>query len=655
MLSVALASHKGAISMRLREIVIQNFRCLSDVRFPVSDRVILVGENNAGKTGILDALKLALPRYQPRGNIFDEYDYHMSQIGDSPETSNGIVIELWFREDSNGEWPNTLIQALDPIIQNEPTKDINSIGLRLSGTFDVGTQELVSKWEFLNLQGSPLTGKGADQNYVGKFLTYIRLFYLSALRDSEDEFSPRSQFWGRILRDLKIAPTNKSALQEELERLNATLLAADARLDQVRAIIDRLRDILGLASNPAIAIQPLPLHPWELMSKAQLVIAPRGNQLGFPLNRHGQGMQSLAVIFLFQAYIEVLLKPAFRPETEAIVTLEEPEAHLHPQATRALAASIGALTTQKIVSSHSPYFVQEVPFTDIRMLRRVGPHSKVLYVKRAFTVALPSTDGLMAFCRKNPTKFEYHSGEKLLYIRGKLEKEEYRDLLTVYTSQSALHPVINQVRDESLLYLSDAEIADLDTYAKRIRGEVLFARAWLLCEGQCEYLLLRFFAELLGYPLDQYGVTVIDFQNNGAPGTFVALGRVFEIPWMMVCDDDAEGKKFVKQVETRGVTGGELNDRVRPLPVVGADLELYLCKNGFEVEYKQILMNKGVTITTNSGDPGYFEEISKEIKRDKTESMRLLIHKLREGGANATRVPSFLRTLIEDLLKKAAA
>jgi len=42
-------------------------------------------------------------------------------------------------------------------------------------------------------------------------------------------------------------------------------------------------------------------------------------------------MQSLAVLFLFQAYLNVLLKPMFQPETEAILALEEPEAHLHPQ------------------------------------------------------------------------------------------------------------------------------------------------------------------------------------------------------------------------------------------------------------------------------------------------------------------------------------
>jgi predicted ATPase len=39
--------------------------------------------------------------------------------------------------------------------------------------------------------------------------------------------------------------------------------------------------------------------------------------------------------------IDVLLKPTFQPETEAILALEEPEAHLHPQATRALAANLG--------------------------------------------------------------------------------------------------------------------------------------------------------------------------------------------------------------------------------------------------------------------------------------------------------------------------
>ena len=639
--------------MKLRDIIVKNFRCLVDVAIPVTDTTVLVGENNSGKTALLEALRIAFTRSAAgRGTPFNEYDYHMVKAGDSPQTSDGIVIELWFREDSPDEWPESLVQALTDIIQTDPVMDLDSIGLRLSSKYDETAKEIVTKWEFLTLDGQPLGGRGAIPGNLAKFLTYIRYFYLSSLRDSEDEFSPRSQFWGRILRDLKISEEQRNTLSEELAKLNEALLKGDPRLEQVIATLDKVQEIMELGAGQRTSIQALPLKPWDLMSKSEVVIKTRGGEIDFPLGRHGQGMQSLAVLFLFQSYIEVLLKPTFQPETEAILALEEPEVHLHPQVTRALAANLDKVKSQKIVSSHSPYFIQEIAFRQIRMFRRDGPSSKVLYVRQFFTAKVPETQELLTFCTGNAPKFAYHTGTSTLSVRGKVEDRKYRDLLRIYPGQKEVHAELKRLKDESQLYLSDNDIADLETYAKRIRGEVLFARAWLLCEGQSEYLLLRYFADLLEKPLDQAGVAVIDFQNNGSPGAFVGLARAFEIPWIMVCDNDDEGRKFIKQVKDRGLTDGEINKLVRPLPGNGVDMEIFLVKNGFIPEYKQILDERNVNLSKKEGEPGFEDEIASRIRKDKTGYTITLIEKLRAAGVDKSRVPKFLNLAIKDIIAK---
>lgn len=640
--------------MKLREIIIKNFRCLVDVVVPITDTTVLVGENNSGKTALLEALKAALPRSTAgRGTPFDEYDYHMVKASDSPQTSKGIVIELWFREDVSDEWPASLVQALNDIIQTDPVMDLDSIGLRLSSKYDGMAKEIVTKWEFLALDGQPLGGKGASPGNLTKFLPYIRLFYLSALRDSDDEFSPRSQFWGRILRDLKISEEQRKTLTEDLATINDALLTADPRIEQVRASLDKVQKIMVLGTGQNTSIQALPLKPWDLMSKSQVVIKARGTEIDLPLARHGQGMQSLAILFLFQSYIDVLLKPSFQPETEAILALEEPEAHLHPQATRALATNLGEVKSQKIISSHSPYFIQEIPFTQIRLLRRDGPLSKVFYIKRFFTAKVPETQELLDFCTNNAPKFAYHPGTSTLSVSGRMEEREYRDLLGIYLGQNGIHAELKRLRNESQLYLSDNDLADLDTYAKRIRGEVLFARAWLLCEGQSEHLLLRYFAELLGIPLDQVGVAVIDFQNNGSPGAFVGLARVFEIPWIMLCDNDDEGNKFIKQVKYRGLTDEVIKELVRPLPGKGVDLEKFLVKNGFAQEYVQILDERNISLSKKEAEVGFKDEIASRIRTDKTGYTIALIEKLRAAGTDKSRVPGFLGTAIKDVIAKA--
>lgn len=640
--------------MNLREVKIKNFRNLVDVIIPIDDTTVLVGENNSGKTAFLDALRIALTRTSSgKVSPFDEYDYYMANVGDSPQTSEGITIELWFREDRSDEWPDSLVQALSDIIQTDPVKDIDYIVLRVTSKYDELLKQITSKWEFLTIDGQPLGGKGANPSNINNFLNYVRLFYLSALRDSNSEFSARSQYWGKILRDLKIDETQKNALMEEIIKLNDSLLKADTRLEQVRTSLDKVQKIMSHSSGQVTSIQALSLKPWDLMSKSEVVVKAQGSEVDFPLARHGQGIQSLSVLFLFQAYIEVLLKPTFKTETVAILALEEPEAHLHPQAARSLAANLSEVTSQKIISSHSPYFIQEIPFTQIRMFRRDGPKSKVLYLKRTFTAMIPIAAGLEDFCRNHNPKFGYDNSTSTIIVRAKMEEREYRNLLNIYSCQRDIHPELKRLYKETHLFLSDEELLDLNTYVKRIRGEVLFARAWLLCEGPSDYLIIRYFAEILGTPLDNAGVTIIDYQNNGSPGAFVGLAKAFEIPWIMTCDNDEAGKSFIRQVQSRGLTGEEMRELISPLPEEGVDLEMFLLKNGFIQDYIEIIQESGVTLIKNKEEKGFEEEVAQKLRNDKMGFAHKLIETMRKKNAGRSRIPEFFETLIKDIIGKA--
>lgn len=642
--------------MKLREIKLQNFRNLVDISIPIGDTTILVGENNAGKTALLDALKIALSyNTTSRKSPFDEYDYHMSMADDTPQTSEGIVIELWFREDAPDEWPDTLIQDLNEIVQTDGVQDLDSIGFRLSSRYDQTIKDFSFKGEFLASDGQSLVGKSANPHNLTKFLSYIRLFYLSSLRDSNDEFSPRSQYWGRILRDLKISDEQRSQLGEDLEKLNESLLGADPRLERLRESLGKVQEIMALGSGKNTTIHALPLKPWELMSKSEVAIKADGSNIEFPLSSYGQGTQSLSVLFLFQTYIDLLLKPRFKPETEAILTLEEPEAHLHPQATRAIAANLSEIKSQKIVSSHSPYFIQEIPFTNIRVFRRYGPSSKVLYIKRQFSAKIPKTSELIEFCNGKSPAFEYRENTSILIVKKRIDEHEFRGLQNMYSGQDKVQVQLNTLYTESQLYISDTEIEKLGTFAKRIRGEILFARAWLLCEGQTENLLIKYFAELMKKPLDRFGVTVIDYKNNGSPGIFIALARTYDISWIMLLDSDRAGKGYTKEARARGLTDEEINNLVRELPIENADLEMYLTKNGFAQEYMGILEERGISLDKKSGEVGFEEEIVAKMGKDKLTNIHALIEKLKAVGADRYRVPQFFEKAINDLTTKGNA
>jgi putative ATP-dependent endonuclease of the OLD family len=639
--------------MKLRHIRVKNFRCLKDVELPVDDSTILIGENNAGKTALLDALRKALATTAgARREPFDQFDFHMAAAADTPEKSGGILIELVFREDAKGEWPLSLVQALIEIIQTDPHSGTKSIHLRLSSLRDPASKSMVSRWEFLNVNGQPLGGKGASPANLTHFLEYVRLIYLSALRDPSDEFSSRSQFWGAILRDLKISDEQAKTLAEELQGLNANLLKADARLGQVCSTLDNIQKIVPMGSKQVASIQALPFRPWELLSRSEVVLRGGGTDLNLPLGRHGQGIQSLAVVFLFQAYLEVLLKPLFQPETEAILAMEEPESHLHPQAARALAGSLASMKAQKLISSHCPFFIQEIPLPQLRLFRRSGPSAKVLHLKREYSVSLPDLPAVHAFCQKEPEVFQYQKGPQLLRVLGAMDEKHRRELLTAYAGHRELHPEIQRLFVETQNHLSGLEIADLERFTKRVRGEIYFSRGWLLCEGQGEFALLRYFAEVSGTPLDQNGVSVIDFQNNGAPAAFVKLARAFEIPWILTCDNDQAGQGFLEAVAKVGLSDEEKKDLLRPLPGRNVDLEQFLVQSGLLPEIESVLPALNIHPANPKGSAPYLEEIAKSLGEAKGVYPDLLVNALRRNGAGAARVPVFFKELLSAMMKE---
>jgi putative ATP-dependent endonuclease of OLD family len=65
---------------RLKSITIENFRSIGEVpvtiRFPENKPVILLGENNSGKSNIVRAIELLFGEFHPKYKKLDDYDHY---------------------------------------------------------------------------------------------------------------------------------------------------------------------------------------------------------------------------------------------------------------------------------------------------------------------------------------------------------------------------------------------------------------------------------------------------------------------------------------------------------------------------------------------------------------------------------------------------
>ncbi|PXY91244.1 DUF2813 domain-containing protein [Gilliamella apis] len=120
------------------------------------------------------------------------------------------------------------------------------------------------------------------------------------------------------------------------------------------------------------------------------------------------------------------------------------------------------------------------------------------------------------------------------------------------------------------------------------RPTALFARCWLLVEGETEVWLLRELAEQSGYHLSSEGIQLLEFAQCGLK-PLIHYANKMGIRWYVITDGDMAGKKYAETVQSQCATGENLNDYITVLPA--RDIENFLFKHGFSHVYKLAAYN----------------------------------------------------------------
>ena len=160
--------------MYLRKLCVNNFRCIKRLEIDFHEGLnILIGENDTGKTTILDSLRLCFGfSYEMREFYLTPDDFHSADL--KTKESN-IDFRLNF-SDLSDEEQGIFIELLSITEDSQPELQLN-----IRFTYDS---------EKHRIRREVWGGQNEGQNIPFQVLDLIYFVYLGALRDANRDLSP---------------------------------------------------------------------------------------------------------------------------------------------------------------------------------------------------------------------------------------------------------------------------------------------------------------------------------------------------------------------------------------------------------------------------------------------------------------------------------
>ncbi|EPE1907784.1 ATP-dependent endonuclease [Klebsiella pneumoniae] len=168
------------------------------------------------------------------------------------------------------------------------------------------------------------------------------------------------------------------------------------------------------------------------------------------------------------------------------------------------------------------------------------------------------------------------------------------------------------------------------------RASSLFARCWLLVEGETETWVINELARQCGHHFDAEGVKVIEFAQSGLK-PLIKFARRMGIQWHVLVDGDEAGKKYAATVRSLLNNDRELErDHLTSLPAL--DMEHFMYRQGFDDVYHRVAqipdnvpMNMRRVITKaihRSSKPDLAIEVAMEAGRRGVDAVPTLLKKM---------------------------
>lgn len=599
--------------MYIEKLFVKNFRTigLSGVTLNCNKGInIILGENNSGKSAVIDALRLALSAGLYRKNIFIKVsDFHINKYG---EQENQINIDIYFNE-------LTEEQAVSFFMLTNGL-DLTKAELHIEYTLYVDRKGNYKVRE--DIKGGPALNSVPRETYDN-----INLLYLAALRDAENDLKPsRNGQLANILYSVAKSNEDKERITKAFQKANEAV-TSDVTIKSVESIInknllkiekDELQEKVQVSlveqtfesiaslirldyvnsrllrisvKEMLVILQELGITKDDIKNKQICRLLPDKEHLEVNLDnilKHSNlkplhdkliiliknqkttidqnGLGYNNILHMASSLGDLQEKPI--DEEICILLVEEPEAHLHPQLLDLLFSFFKKANEnsniQLFITSHSPTLVAKADINSIHILN---------------------------------------------FKQGSNTFVSIKDTV-----------------------LNDTEKLDLKRYLDVTKSQMFFARRVIFVEGISEAILLNEFANLIDKPFDKYSVEIVNI--NGV--AFEPFSKLFQknkdysyinIPCAIISDNDrctnnddpyriTKTEKVYSNINIETLTNklnkGSISYRAQKLLTFNQD-NVYVKLAEKTLEYELALIKENVKLLLEVLEKEH-PEITKDIK-----------------------------------------
>ena len=379
--------------MHICKMEIKNYRSLRSFTIELKPTTLIIGENNIGKTNLLNAISLILNNeiisYQKRRLSLSDFNYDTVQdfkksvanlaVNSSDIEFPMITIEATFTDFKNDDEEALVSEWYDDDTHKTATlkyefycnfinkdKWVNSIRDALPQASDELEGEEKEQIEQLRVDSVDLPILDYKYRIVAGLggikpdnfqLTPIKIDFLDALRDAKTELSAsrENRLLYRILNNRD--ESEYTDIKSSADELNKAIGADKNALFTIKNDITKLLDVLSLetdSSKKNINFSFSNLNLSELLKKISLEYGDKP----ISVENNGLGRNNLLYMALVLSHIQSKAKvPDFR-----LVAIEEPEAHISPILQKHFAESVTGngffnekSNRQIILTSHSTH------------------------------------------------------------------------------------------------------------------------------------------------------------------------------------------------------------------------------------------------------------------------------------------------------------